>query len=151
MRCGQPAGKWGLSTFVWVPDEMTEQEFAALCDQASSTYLNNERTFKNAAPPPFPPTVESYPAEMTLAAIRADRQKFEDAYKAHTLIQKEARKSFNELLREASGGTIQYLWNGPVAFSHDLSWGHNHGLEVDYSETKSGDFPPDADEDENYV
>jgi hypothetical protein len=151
MRCGQPAGKWGLSTYVWVPDEMSASEFDNLCERAASTYLDNEHTWKNTAPVQpagYAPSLDPVRDKgKTVDQVYAEWNDKSLAYKTYEEKRKNSRKSFNELLVELSAGAVKYFWNGPVAFSHELSWGHNHGTEIDMSPTKVGDYPADEDED----
>jgi hypothetical protein len=150
-RCDQPAGKWGLSTYVWVPDTMTEEEFGDLCNKTATTYLDNERTWKSTAPVQpagYAPSLDPIKDKgKTVEQVYDEWNEKSLAFKAYEAKRSAARKSFNELLIEASNGTIKYFWNGPVAFSHELSWGHNHGTEINMSPTKVGDYPADEDED----
>jgi hypothetical protein len=148
-RCGQPAGKWGLTTYVWVPDEMTEHDFGVLCETARATYLDREEEAKIFAPPPpgYGPTISpATPDNTTVAELRAEYEAKAKAHKDYTDKQSAARKSFAELLIELSEGKIAYFWNGPVSLTHELSWGHNHGVRVEYGETKVKDFPPKGDD-----
>ena len=152
-RCEQPAGKWGLYSYVWVPDTMTEDEFGVLCEAARSAYLDNEQEWKKAAPvypPGYGASVEQYPDGMTIAEVKAAHAEKEKAYKDYETKRANARKHFAELLVEASAGTIKKFWNEPPAIKHQLDWGHNHGVTIEMSDTKISDFPPE-DEDADYV
>lgn len=155
MRCGQPAGKWGLSTYVWVSDDMTQDAFAERCEIAANFYLENERTWKAASPvqpPRYAPSLDPVKDKgKSVEQVYAEWNEKTQAYKAYEEKRTNARKSFAAILIEYSSGTIKYFWDGPVAFSHELSWGHNHGTEIDMSPTKIGDYPADDDEDEVYL
>jgi hypothetical protein len=147
-RCGQPAGKWGLTSYVWIPDEMSEHEFGLLCSAARDKYLENEHEWKKSTPP-YVPAVDKYPDTWTLSDVRADQKKHETTYEAHMQKQREARKSFVELLTEVSNGAIKKFWTEEPAVKHEVDWGHQHGVTIDMGETKLGDWP--STEEEDYV
>ena len=72
------------------------------------------------------------------------------AYKEYGDKQKNARKSFAELLVEASNGAVRSFWKEEPTLKYELDWGHNHGVEIDMSATTIPDFPP-SEEDEDYL
>ena len=153
-RCEQPAGKWGLSSYVWVPDDMSEHEFGLLCEAAKDKYLANEQAWKAAQPaaqPPYYLTVEQLDDSVTVAEVKAAHKTQAEAYKEYEAKRRDARKKFTELLIEVSHGAIKYFWNEPSAVKHELDWGHNHSTVVDYGETKLNDYPPTIEEEEDYV
>lgn len=85
-RCGEPAGKWGLATYVWIPENMSEHQFGVLCETARNNYLANEREWSEAAPAPPPgygATVQGYPDTMTVSEVKADHAAKTKAYKEH--------------------------------------------------------------------
>lgn len=151
-RCGQPAGKWGLTSYFWIEDDITQEAFEELCEKAREAYLSAERALQASSPVPAPgygPNAALYPDTMTVAEIKADYELKAAAYKAHQDLINAARHSFSWHLVNGSH-EVQYLWNVPSAVTHDLSWGHNHGVTVDYGETKLGDYPP-VEDDEEYL
>jgi hypothetical protein len=153
-RCAQPAGKWGLYSYVWIPDTMTEDEFGVLCESARTTYLDNEREWKKAEPvypAGYSPALDPVKDKgKTVEQVYDEWNVKVKAYDEYKDKQKNARKHFAELLVEASGGTIKKFWNEPPAVKFELDWGHNHGVTIEMSDTKIPDFPPE-DEDEDYV
>lgn len=150
-RCGEPAGKWGVSTYVWVPQAMTEDEFKELCDKARESYLNAEREYKDAAPtvpPGYGPTImPGMPDTMTVGALRADYEKRAAEHKAYQELITKSRKSFGKHLTEVSDGRIKLFWEVQPVLDTEVSWGHNHGMTIDYEGTKIGDYPPEENED----
>lgn len=150
-RCGQPAGKWGLSSYFWVEDGMTEDAFKALCDQAQEAYFSAERALQASFPEPPPgyaPSPQHYPDTTTVAEMNADYEQKVAAYKTHQNLITASRRSFSWHLVDIAKGAVKNLWDVPPAFDTDLSWGHNHGITVDYGDTKLGDHPPTDEEDE---
>jgi len=148
-RCGQPAGKWGLTSYVWVPDDMSEHEFGLLCSAARDKYLDIEQEWKKATPP-YVPATDKYPDTWTLADVRADQKKHETDYAEYQQKQRAARKSFVELLVEVSNSAIIQFWKEEPTLKHEVDWGHQHGVTIDMGETKFGDFPP-TEEEEDYA
>jgi hypothetical protein len=153
-RCEQPAGKWGLHSYVWVFNDMSEEAFGALCDQARTLYLDNERAWKNAAPVPPPgysPSLDPIKDKgKTVDQVYEEWNQKTLAYKAYQDKQTNARKSFAQLLVELGNGAVKMFWNEPPEMKYELDWGHNHGTVIDMSPTKVPDYPPEN-EDEEYL
>lgn len=127
---------------------MTQSVFEDLCKQAREVYLSAERALKESSPVPPPgysPNIQAYPDTMTVAEMKADYEMKVTAYKAHQDLIIASRHSFAWHLVNLSKD-VQYLWKVPAAVTYDLSWGHNHGVTVDYGETKLGDYPPTEDD-----
>jgi len=153
-RCDQPAGKWGLSTYVWVADDMTQEEFSARCDAARDRLLAYEHGAKERAPispPGYGATIQpNTPDTLTVGELKKQYEEAARLYKEYQDTVQRGRQSFSQILVNESNGRIQYLWKPEPALKHDVDWGHNHGTQIDYSETVNGDYPPDED-DETYL
>ena len=154
-RCGEPMN-WrggGGYTYVWVPDEMSEEELDNLCEQAQKSYLDAEAEFKKTDPP-YPPgygaTISpTTPDTMTVGELRAEHEKVAKAYKEHQALKDRSRKPFAWHLNQVSGGVILQFWENEPDLKVELSWGHNHGVTIDHSPTKLGDYPfPQEDDDD---
>jgi hypothetical protein len=152
-RCDQPAGKFGLHTYVWVPDDMSEHEFGLLCEAARDMYLENEKRFKTNAPAFYPgqgpvilPTHED---KKTVGELRAEYNAIQKAWEDFEETKRNNRKPFSTLLVEVSNGAIKQFWQEPAAVTHKVNWGHNHGTTIDYGPTKIGDFPGQDDDDDD--
>lgn len=150
-KCGEPVG-WkntSGSTYVWVPDDMTEDELDNLSEAARKAYLAVEEEFKKISPP-YPPgygaSVEHYPDAWTVAQIKADHSAKEKVYYQYQDKAALARKPFSWHLQQASGGTIKLFWEIEPAISTELHWGHQHGTTIEYGATQFGDYPPDEDD-----
>jgi hypothetical protein len=154
-RCGEPVG--GLrgcsSTYVWVPDEMTEDEFTGLCETARESYLEIEDNWKKSAPvyapPGYSPNVQGYPPGKTVAEIMAEYEDKVKAWKAYEEMRVASRQPFAWHLQQASGDRIRLFWQVEPEISVELDWGHRHGDTLDYGETDIGgnDYPPDESDD----
>lgn len=153
-RCEQPAGKWGLSTYVWVADDMTSEEFHTRCSAAAEKLLEYERSVKASAPVQPPgygaSILPNTPDNMTVGELKANYAALATAYKEYQAKVASGRKSFSQVLVEDSEERIVFFWKEPPVFTCELNWGHNHGMRVDYGETEFKDYPPDPADDENY-
>ena len=153
-RCNQPAGKWGLTTYVWVPDGMSEHEFGLLCEAAREKYLANENEWRKSAPvqpPGYAPNLDPVrDKDKTVETVYAEWNAKALAFKEYDIKRANARKSFSVLLVEASNGAIKLFWNEQPAVGYELDWGHQHGVTLDMGETKLSDYPP-SDGDEEYA
>jgi hypothetical protein len=149
-RCGEPAGKWGLTSYVWIPDEMAEEEFETLCGTARKAYMDAERAMKAATPlaaPGYGATIlPNTPDEKTVRQLRAEYETRAKAYKEYQKTVADNRKPFTKHLVEASGDSIKLFWDHPPAVSTKLDWGHNHGTTIEHGETEMQDYPPQKEE-----
>jgi hypothetical protein len=144
-RCDQPAGKWGLYTYVWVPKTMTEEKFEALCDKAQKAYFKAEAEMKKllpALPPGYGPQYDKYP-DKTVAEVKAIHAEAEAEWKKRNEVVKTAQRSFTQILKDISDGEVKGFWDIEFPISVDLHWGHRHGECIDYGETRVKDPRPD--------
>lgn len=154
-RCGEPMGwKNGTGyTYVWVPDDYTPERLQEVVDQARQSYIDIEHEFKKNTPPPSPSwgsvNVSNYPDTMSVAEIKLDVKKRDDAYKDYRDQCDIARKPFAWHLKKASGDVILEFHENKPTILADCDWGHNHGIELEHSPTFIGDFPFEV-EDEDY-
>jgi hypothetical protein len=153
-RCGEPM-YWksgGGYTYVWVADEMTDEEFEALVMQAQKDYLDMEQEMKTSAPvnPPGygPQIMPNTPGDMTVAELRTHYEAAAEAYKEYQLTVQLARRPFAYWLEQRGNGKIKQFHNERPALNVELSWGHNHGVTIDHSPTKIEDYPFSEDEDD---
>jgi hypothetical protein len=154
-RCGEPMGwKNGTGyTYVWVPDAYSPERLQEVVDQARQSYLNAEHEFKSSTPPMAPAwsgvDVSKYPDTMSVAEIKEDIRKREDAYKAHRDKSDLARKPFAWHLKQASGEAVLEFHENKPTIQAECDWGHNHGTTIEHSPTELSDFPFE-DETEEY-
>lgn len=133
-RCCEPTYD---KTLVWLPDEMTEDEFTAAVDAARAEYLAFAQAFKNAPPPndynghmsiPY----HKYPT-LTVAQVEAEWDVKRAAWQTWDAERKKAKRSFGNYIEGRAG--IQRFWEYDAPFTRDCDWGHNHGIKLDYDET----------------
>jgi hypothetical protein len=154
-RCDQPIGwKNGTGyTYVWVPDSWTNETLADYVQMARDSYLLAEHEFKSSTPPMAPAwsgvDVSKYPDTMSVAEIKLDISKREEAYKAHRDKSDLARKPFAWHLKKVTGGAVLEFWENKPTVTGRCDWGHNHGITLEHSPTELGDFPFE-DEGEDY-
>ncbi|GEM_PF-6001835 len=137
-RCDQPAGKWGLSTYVWVPETMTEEEFEALCDKAQKEYFRAADAAKKLMgipPPGYSPRYDQYP-DKTVAEVKAIHAAETEEWNRRSAVVKAEQRSFAQLLTVVSDGVVWGFWDIEFPIDIDLHWGHRHGEDIAYGETK---------------
>lgn len=148
-RCGEPIS-WkngGGYSYVWVSEDLTKEELSALCDKAQQSYLDTEQDFKRTAPinpPGYGPTIHSgMPDNMTVGELRRSYEAAEFAYKAYQKQVELARKSFTYWLELHGNGKIKQFHSPQpdTVLNVELSWGHNHGVTVEYGSTAIKDYP----------
>jgi hypothetical protein len=153
-RCDQPIGwKNGTGyTYVWVPESWTNETLADYVNMARDSYLLAEHEFKKATPPMAPAwsgvDVSKYPDTMSVAEIKADIRKREEAYKAHRDKADLARKPFAWHLKQVTGGAALEFWENKPTVTAKCDWGHNHSITLEHSPTQIGDFPFEMEDDD---
>lgn len=135
IRCGS----WEDRLYVWIPDEMTEEELDDLVDDAMRAYLEADIAGKEAAPedPGYTPPYALYPDKLVKDVQNEyNRQKllYTEWYQKHET----AKKPFDWHLYRLSGGKIRHLFdmgddNGMIEVFVD--WGHRHGTTIKTTET----------------
>jgi len=137
-RCDQPAGKWGLSTYVWVPQTMTTEEFEALCDKARKAYLDAADAAKKLVktpPPGYGPRYDQYP-DKTVAEVKAIHAVETEEWNKRNAVVKAEQRTFAQLLKDVSDGVVLNFWDIEFPVDVDVHWGHHHGTDIAYGETK---------------
>jgi|SRR5208282_1872503 len=145
-RCDQPAGKWGLSTYVWIPKTMTHEEFEALCDKAQKEYFRaadaiKKLMLKAILPPGYSPQYDKYP-DKTVAEVKAIHAVETEEWNKRNILVREEQRSFAQILKDVSDGTILNFWDIEFPIKTEVHWGHRHGEDIDYGETKIANPAP---------
>jgi hypothetical protein len=137
-RCDQPAGKWGTSTYVWIPKTMTTEEFEALCDKAKKAYLDAhdaaQKTLKTPAPG-YGPQYDRYP-DKTVAEVKAIHAAETEEWNKRNVIVKAEQRTFAQILKDVSDGVVLGFWDIEFPIDVEVHWGHRHGTDIAYGETK---------------
>lgn len=136
-RCGE----WAATTFLMVPDELTEEEFRLAIRRARDSYDADARAFlesKSAPSYPYAQDYEKYPDDMTMKEVRQAREDKKREYKEWEERRSRASQSFGTyLLREIEGS--QNLHEAP-ALEGSVNWGHQHGRSIDYGDKADKDL-----------
>jgi len=147
-RCGEPIGWKDTpgSTYVWVPDDLTEEEFEALCDKAQKEYFRAAEELKKlipTAPCGYGPRFENFP-DKTVAEVLAVHAVEKKKWDEQQAARKAATRSFSEILKEISGGIIKSFWDTKFPLEATVNWGHRHGEDIQTGAESMGDFHPDG-------
>jgi hypothetical protein len=132
-RCGEPTFDW---TTVWIPDEMTEEEFILAAQKARDAYLGRVQQFMKQTPPndyrPHnKPHYELQP-DRTVSEIRQEWEKKKAVWEDWDKARQKTKPSFVQILCE--DGRVQRVPDADI--SYELDWGHKHGWPIDYDEDK---------------
>ena len=127
VRCDQPAGKWGISTYVWVPDTWSEADLQQCVSDARESYLKAEHDFKKAAPVTPPgygaSIMPNTPDHLTVGELKAEYEQKAKAYKDYQELQERSRKSFAWHLWLMSDKQIRPFWEQAPELKAECDWG----------------------------
>lgn len=151
-RCGEEV--WNHHTLLWVPDDLSAEEFEAKVREAQSRYLQSLQTYKE-----WRDRAEAegrlnngswfslwgahdyskYPDKTkTIAEIEALAAERRREYEEQDRMEKAARRTFGEYLSEA--GFLPF-WKHKPDLTYEADWGHHHGLPINYESTGERDLP----------
>jgi hypothetical protein len=152
-RCDQPAGKWGLTTYVWVPINWTAETLQTYVDLAVKSYLDTEAEFKKLWVPHRTPgygvtVTAATPDTKTVKELRDEYEAEAKAYNEYQEMVKKSRHQFAWHLNEVSGGAVLQFWENKPELSVEANWGHNHGVTIEHGETKLRDYPSKTQDDD---
>jgi hypothetical protein len=151
-RCDQP--ERGLSTYVWVPQAMTTEEFEALCERARDEYFKTADAAKKllpSTPPGYSPRYEKYP-DKTVAEVQAIHEAETTEWNKRNAVVNAKQRTFAQILKDISDGSVLNFWDIEFPITAEVHWGHRHGEGIAYGETKITNPSPDnfdAPEDED--
>lgn len=140
-RCNE----WNCSTYVWIPDDWTEEHFQIIVSQAKQEYLAHRAKVKEENPPLHPygynleglrsKYPEEFPDTMTFAEADIKVQEF-----------RQRKKEYDAKISKLDRGLLAFLEDKGVKSFYSYSegivptawcdWGHNHGQNYDYEDTK---------------
>jgi hypothetical protein len=134
-RCAEPTFYW---TTVWIPDDMTKEQFDAAVVAARDAYLDKLNAFKDQVPPndyrPYhQPQYELQPGR-TVSEIRQEWEKKKAAWEAWDKTRQKTKPRFLDIL--CADGRLKPLQATAEDISIELDWGHRHGWPIDYDEDK---------------
>lgn len=136
VRCNSPEA----TTYVWVPDDMTEDGLGTLVDAAQKAYLDTETALaKSPDAPPNPGYSPRYDADWnagkTVAEVKAEHAAKKAAYDAWEARRNASRKTFTEHLVRVSDGLVKFFWDNEPDLEVAAQWGHRHGTVIEFGET----------------
>lgn len=138
-RCGEQ--EWGAGTYVWVSEDMSEEELYRLACLAQESYLKAEAELKRTLTPQNPgyqPNFSAYP-DKSVREVQAIHAKQKQAWQEYEKRRDKARQPFSKHLVRVSAGAIKGFYDVEPSLSVEVSWGHRHGTVIDYGTTKGLD------------
>ena len=136
IRCDEPSG----TTFVWVEDSITDEEFQDTVDRVAKEYLVRVKEFMELKKPKsvsFQPNWDKL-RDKNVGEVLDEHKAKKEKYSAWEKEQRKARVTFAGLLTKEEG--ILSFWDMEPGISAEAYWGHNHGLHIEFGETKLMDF-----------
>lgn len=136
IRCGEPSG----TTLVWVEDTITDEQFQETVDRVAKAYLATVKEFMELKKPKqvsHQPNWEKL-RDRTVGEVLDEHKQAKEKYSAWEKEQSSARVTFAQMLQKEEG--ILSFWDVEPGISAEAYWGHNHGLHLQYGETKLVDF-----------
>jgi hypothetical protein len=133
-RCDEDTDK---RTLVWIPDEMTPEQFQEAVNVAAADYLAVMDRWKKAEKPndyqPYgPPPYENYPT-LTVEQIKREWADKKAAWEEWDKKRQRAQKTFAAFLH-GRYGIVAFYDHKPEHYS-EVSWGHRHGVRLEYGES----------------
>ena len=135
-RCGEQ--EWGCGTYVWVADDMSEEELGRLVCLAQTSYLKAEAELKRTTAsrdPGYQPSFSQYP-EKTVREVQALHAQEKQVWQEYEKKRNKARQPFSKHLVGVSGGAIKDFHDMEPPLVVEAGWGHRHGTVLDYGDTK---------------
>jgi hypothetical protein len=138
-RCGE----WTSSTYVWVDDGITDEQLQETVDRVAKEYLARVKEVMTTEKPKASPYGQpDWKAEKNLERpvkdVLAEHEKAQAEAHVYAKKRQEAMQSFGTILAKEEG--IESFWDREPDISVEADWGHNHGLTIEYGETRIGDF-----------
>lgn len=129
VRCNEPL--WGEETYVFAPEDWTDEVIEARVLQAQEAYLATLQEYMGMPKPDASaaniyPRYEKYP-DLTVTEAKAAHERKHAEYKEWEALQREARGSFRRYL--AKQGFI--LPGDHEAAVVEIDWGHRHGWPIE--------------------
>lgn len=132
---------FSATTYVWVPDDTTQEQFEDAVFKAQDVYLAFCREFAariKVGDPGWVVDYRNYPnKQATLAEIDEEFAAKKAVYNEWHEQEKKAYKTFGEYLR--AEGYIPLWDHEPELLIEELDWSHYHGIHIGYEDTLDDD------------
>lgn len=137
IRCGE----FSAYTYVWVPADMTEAQFAKHVYAAEREYLAALKEFAGSEKPssawPYSINWETHRDKNVGDVLDEHNEKLAQR-KEREAKRREALKTFGQFLVKQEG--IESFWDVKPDINGEIDWGHQHGTKIDYGNTEWPEF-----------
>lgn len=139
IRCNE----WGDRTYLYAPDEWTEDEIWEKISEAQDEYLDMLKEFVNMEPPDplgkhYNPPYKDYP-DMKVSEIQKMHEEAKEYYDKWNEERQKATSSFRHYLTEKG---FFYPSDSMVPkVEINLDWGHLHGYPIEYDDPDKNTRP----------
>jgi hypothetical protein len=138
-KCGERRGR----TLVWIPNEMSREEFVGGVRRAQAAYLAFVQAFRDeVAPNDYGgygrPDYSKHP-EKTVAEVEVEWEGKKKEWEAWNAQRQKAYRAFGEYLQEEG---MKPVWDVEEGYPYHLevNWGHRHGWGLEMSKTEDEDL-----------
>lgn len=132
IRCRE----YAACTFVWVRDNMTDEELEERVVAAQKEYLATIKDFgkrdKPAASPWAQPHWEEHRSRL-VGDVLDEFKAMRDEAMIYAKSRSTALQDFDYFLKQQEG--IEGFWDHEFEMHADVDWGHAHALKIEYGET----------------
>ena len=153
VHCHEPSFSDPI-TYVWVADDLSQDEFEDLVVDAVKAYDKAGKDFQEAEQPPYAnwgmPQYDKYP-NRTVAEVKAEYNAAQALYRDWEERKRKAQANFAHHLVALGGGRIVEFWKEKPALSYALDWGHRHGQKIAHGETDIHDLPGTVEKEDPYL
>lgn len=129
----------GDASYLWVPDDLTEDAFEEAIDAAIINYLQNLQEYqahdinKLGYWPPSSPDFKKYP-DKTVQEVLEIFEKEKAEWNRLDEIRVRTEKTFTDVLISKIPGA-QKFWDHDEILTASADWGHRHGTHINYGVT----------------
>ena len=144
-RCDE----YSNTSYVWVPDDMTLEQFHEVLDKAEEAYLafiKEWNATEKVQYVNYTPDYKKYPKHLTIAEIDTQHAEALAKYKEFEQKELKSKRKFSHFLADQG---LKQIWDYEPELTSTIDWGHNHGMGLDYVEKLPKDFPNDEDDEDD--
>ena len=140
-RCGE----WSGRTFLWAPDDITEEKLDEDIEKAYKDHINAIEEFKKITEKGsmWPKSsVFDFPGEMTMAEAQKIIEEEKAKGRKYDKKKTEAVRSFGHFMAKLGYVQLGSGYDEDFILETDVYWGHRHGDPINMSDSGAIDYAP---------
>ena len=123
--------EFSTSSYVWIPDEMTIDQFSNVLDEAEKDYIAYLKEWNKTIAVPyvnFHPDYSKAPKYLTIKEVEDKHETELAKYKEWEANERKAKRTFSAFLADLG---LKQLYEHEPEYKLTIDWGHNHGLGIE--------------------